>query len=110
MNTFYHSSEDSDWAIAAVVVFDRTLSSHEINLMEIWLSKLYGLHVAEALEISYVGCYRDCVESKQALPEVLYSSSPKTPMTAQACARLAHEGGYTVFGTQFSTGKSEYLR
>ena len=33
----------SDWAIAAAIVFNRTLSSAEITMMENWLSQLYGL-------------------------------------------------------------------
>ena len=35
--------ELSDWAVAAAVVFSRTLSAVEITMMENWLSLLYGL-------------------------------------------------------------------
>ena len=34
--------EVSDWAIAAVIVFNRTISSSEIRSIEVWLANLYG--------------------------------------------------------------------
>ena len=43
INSAYGSygPELSDWAVAAVVVFNRTLSAAEITTMESWLSQLY---------------------------------------------------------------------
>lgn len=40
--------ELSDWAIAVVIVFDRTLNATEITLVEIWLAQLYGLTISSA--------------------------------------------------------------
>ena len=36
-------AQPSDWAVAAAIVFSRTLSTVEITMMENWLSQLYGL-------------------------------------------------------------------
>ena len=110
-----HGGETSDWAIAAVVVYNRTLSATEIMSMENWLSQLYGFTATISAPFPpptppspppppfyYAGCYRDCALGGRALSKNLFWPFP---MTAQICAGLAREGGYTVFGTQYGAGE-----
>ena len=42
-NMAINQNEQSDWAIAAVIVFNRTLASDEYNSVENWLSVAYSL-------------------------------------------------------------------
>jgi hypothetical protein len=39
------ASEGSDWMVAEVIVYDRTLSASEYQAVELWLSSKYGITI-----------------------------------------------------------------
>ena len=43
VNCGYSSAEYSDWAVAAIYVYNRELSDSEITAMEAYLAKAYGI-------------------------------------------------------------------
>jgi hypothetical protein len=45
VNGMHGASEGSDWMVAEVIVYDRTLSASEYQAVELWLSSKYGITI-----------------------------------------------------------------